>query len=593
MGGKTYDNFQDTTAREGVAGLHSRINNLVIEGGGGSVEYNRVSVRDYGAVGDGVTDDRQAIIDAFNAAKLMLPCEVYFPAGTYAFDNGITVEMPYGSGGLRVCGAGRELSILKYSERYSPDVTGNSTHWYAIRIWPVGMPASKPTSEDEWLHDISYMGLTVHDPDPIAHAWHLDKGDPDQEETHGFDLHYCKGASVTDCQFITVGDEAIDICSCYDVVVMNNRIVGSPGAGPGGGAISINDGSNGVVVSGNTINGSAPDEVLDNGTVITKSNNGITLESLSLPVRNVTILGNSILNMHGTGVKMYNTANGTNIENAIVVGNIIAGCDNGVLIHGAPKDGTLKTGLKIHDNLVVDCTNYALEAIGIDELTVSGNTFRNIGAGIKTNQSNNSTQVIADNLFENVAGQAVYCAGEVVIKNCVFNGIGTADTPPATLPNAAIEKYGTSSTLTVSGCVMKDVRVANVKRGIHKADYIEHTDIELVNENGVANAGGDAINGAKQVIGGRVGGRVYISGDNGTVQGVTIVSTDIGSHAINVNGNGVSVIGCNVNINNYNAIHEGSGKNNNLFANNIVNRDISKVGAQSIAVNNIDTRVTA
>ena len=59
-----------------------------------------------------------------------------------------------------------------------------------------------------------------------------------------------------------VGDEAIDIYSCHDVVVTNNHVVGSPGAGSAGGAISIGDGSKNVVVSGTTINGTAEDETL-------------------------------------------------------------------------------------------------------------------------------------------------------------------------------------------------------------------------------------------------------------------------------------------------------------------------------------------
>ena len=159
------------------------------EGGGSTAtEYNRVSVRDYGAVGDGVADDRQAIIDAFTAAKSMLPCEVYFPAGTYGISNGITVDMAYGTGGLLVRGAGRDITTIKYLESYDPNQAGNQ--WYAIRIWPVGMPNTKPTAEDDYLHDISYTGLTVYDTDPIAHAWNPAKGDPDQEETHGFDLHF-------------------------------------------------------------------------------------------------------------------------------------------------------------------------------------------------------------------------------------------------------------------------------------------------------------------------------------------------------------------------------------------------------------------
>lgn len=554
----------------------------------GVVEYNRISVRDYGAVGDGVADDRQAIVDAFNAAKAMLPCEVYFPTGTYGISNGITVYMDYGTGGLRVRGAGRDNTTIKYLDSYNP--RRSDIHWYAIRIWPVGMPDTKPTSEDEYLHDISYMGLTVYDPDPCAHATHASKGDSTQEETHGFDLHYCKGVSVTDCQFITVGDEAIDICACRDVVVMNNRLIGSPGAGPGGGAISINDGCNGVVVSGNTINGSAPNEVLPDGTVITKKNNGIAIESLSLPVCDVTIVGNSIRNMHGVGVKMYTTVSGTGVDNIIVANNIISCCDYGIITEGT----ILKSGIKIHNNLISDCTANAMDMIGINDMSVCGNTFRNISGdkAVKATLScGNSTQLYADNLFENIGMCAMYVSGTVFIKDCIFNGVGTTEAPPSSLTDGAIHKYG--GVLTVSGCTLKNIRLSGVKNGINNANYIEHTDIELISKSGTANAGGDAITGADvtRVIGGVIGGRIAIKKDRGVVRDVTVTSTNIGDHAITISANYVTVTGCNVETNKVStkgAIGELSGYNYNLIVNNIANQNIITVGANTVAMNMVN-----
>lgn len=556
-----------------------------------NLTYRRVNVRDCGAVGDGVADDRAAIIAAFELAKTMLPCEVYFPAGVYGISNGITVMMDYGTGGLKVCGAGWDVTTIRYLDSYDPDQVGNM--WYAIRIWPVGRPDSLP-EEADYLHDISFAGLTVHDPDPCAHAWHTAKGDPSNEETHGVDVHCCKGVSVTDCQFITVGDEAIDICFCHDVVVMNNRLMGSPGAGPGGGAISIGDGCKGVVVCGNTVDGSAPDETLENGTIIVKSNNGISVESLLAPVKDVTITGNSVRNVHGTGVKLCSTISGTGLTNVVVADNVIAGCDNGVLLSGVP----LKYGIKIQNNLISDCINEGVHAYGINDMTIQGNTLRNVGVGIVAYQScDTSTQVYTDNYFENVAGCAVWCAGTAVVKNCVFNGVGLTASPAASIPNGAIQKWG--GTLTVSGCVLKGVHLSGVKYGIHNADYVEHTDIELLNKTtGEADGSGGAIAGmfTKRIIGGTILGRVEIKADGGIMQGVNLCQTS-GAHAVTVAANRVSIIGCVIENNSgtasYKAINETAGYNYNLFANNIVNRAITITGAQSVAVNNVDTRVTA
>lgn len=563
-------------------------------GGGGSAEYNRVNVRDYGAVGDGVADDRQAIINAFNAAKTMLPCEVYFPAGTYGISNGITVEMAYGTGGLLVRGAGSDITTIKYLDSYNPNQEDNM--WYAIRIWPDGMqrkPQVTPATEDEWLHDISYTGLTVYDPDPCAHAWHTAKGDSANEETHGVDIHYCKGVSVTDCQFITVGDEAIDICNCHDVVVMNNRLVGSPGAGPGGGAISIGDGCKGVVVCGNTVNGSAPDETLDNGTVIKKSNYGIAVESLFVPVQDVTITGNTILNMHGKGINLGATNGGAGITNVIIADNVIRSCDLGIRLSGTlPKDN-----IKITNNLICDCLEYAIWTSKAVNLTICGNTIRNIKSDYAIHTATyggDSRQFIADNVFENIEYGAVYCSGNVVLKDCVFNGLGAAETAPTTNTYGV---YRTGGTLTVSGCVFKDVRMSVLKTCLQDVDYIDNTDVEVVNKTtGVVDGGGASVSGTsvKRIIGCSLIGRIDINQDNTIVQGTKITYKG-SAHAVTVSANGVAITGCIILADNgsYRAISEADGYNHNMISNNVANKAINVVGAQSVAVNNIDTRTTA
>ena len=561
--------------------------------GGGTVAYNRVNVRDYGAVGDGVADDRGAIIHAFDAAKSTLPCEVYFPAGTYGISNGITVELPLGSGGLRVSGAGRDVTAIRYLDSYDPDQDGNM--WYAIRIWPEGMqkrPQVPPATEEEWLHDISYTGLTVQDPDPCAHAWHTAKGDPSNEETHGVDLVYCKGVSVTECQFITVGDEAIDICYCHDVTVMNNRLVGSPGAGPGGGAISIGDGCQGVVVCGNTVNGSAPDETLADGTVITKSNYGIAVESLFSPVKDVTITGNTIRDVHGKGINLGATNEGAGIYNVVIADNVIDGCDMGIRLSGAlPKDN-----VKISGNLIAHCSENALWTSKAGTLTVCGNVFRAVGGTYAVDTSvygGDSRPFLADNVFEDIAYGGVCCAGTSVLKDCVFNGLGTAETAP-TGNVYGVYKY--SGELTVSGCRFKNVRMLTLKSGIHDADEIDNTSVEVVNKTtGGVDGGGASVTGAvNRIVGSALIGRVDLTQDHSILQGTKITYKG-SAHAVSVSADGVSVTGCIILADNgsYRAINEASGCNHNLFADNIVNRGIGVTGAQSVAVNNVDTRVTA
>ena len=119
--------------------------------------------------------------------------------------------------------------------------------------------------------------------------------------------------------------------------------------------------------------------------------------------------------------------------------------------------------------------------------------------------------------------------------------------------------------------------------------------MEMINKStGLADGVGAAVTGTIQRIsGGTIVGRIEIKQDDGIVEGVRLICGG-GTHAITVMANRVVVMGCVVDLSStYKAIMESSGYNHNLFMGNIVNRAISVSGAQSLAVNNIDSRVTA
>lgn len=64
-----------------------------------------VNVKDFGAVGDGVTNDRAAINLAHAAHK-----KVYYPAGTYLVSGG-SIDLPTGVNGIAMMGDGRSTKI--------------------------------------------------------------------------------------------------------------------------------------------------------------------------------------------------------------------------------------------------------------------------------------------------------------------------------------------------------------------------------------------------------------------------------------------------------------------------------------------------
>ena len=98
----------------------------------GVYTYYSINVKDKGAKGDGVTDDKAAIQAALDAAIANLPATVYFPPGSYAIqDSGIEINPALGSKGLSIVGAGKGVSELV--------LTGSSqfaANWHCLRIKP-------------------------------------------------------------------------------------------------------------------------------------------------------------------------------------------------------------------------------------------------------------------------------------------------------------------------------------------------------------------------------------------------------------------------------------------------------------------------
>jgi len=87
------------------------------QGGTGSQErtvrsklQETVSVKDFGAVGDGVTDDTAAIQAAIDACEV-LKKPIFFPAGTYIITSGLTVQQKE----VHVIGEGSESTILDFN----------------------------------------------------------------------------------------------------------------------------------------------------------------------------------------------------------------------------------------------------------------------------------------------------------------------------------------------------------------------------------------------------------------------------------------------------------------------------------------------
>ena len=521
----------------------------------GAAASTVVNVKDFGAVGDGIADDQQAIKDAFDYALQHLPCEVYFPAGEYGIlSGGITVEMPKGSGGLTISGDGKNLSTIKYLENWQTNGT-----WYAIRVAPVGYLANQPTDENEYLHDIMIRDLAVYDTDPINHAWNVEKGDSSTEETHGFDIQFCKRATVKDCFIANVGDEAIDIYSCVDVLVTGNNIIDSPAAGGAGGAISIGDGTKNAVVSNNTVNGSNPN----------KNNFGIAVESLFIPVSNVTITGNTVSNIYGRGINIGATNAGSGVTGLVVSDNVISNITGeGV---GIGTEGSYSKDAQINGCTIYNCK------VGIYTAYCNARVSGCIISDISETAVKMITHLHGCHI-RNVQGQAVLVDGKCIIRDCVFDGIALGETKPT----GAIQQFSTSAVLEVYNTKLTNIQC---DKGIHNGAKFVNVDVELVGTTGDAFSG--TLN--KYIYGGKINGRITTIQNNGIIDGLTIESTKNLWNApiVLADKTGVIVTNCHIILTSYDAIKESGTSDKNLIVNNVVNRGITVIGANTVKEHNI------
>ena len=105
-----------------------------------------VSVKDFGAVGDGVTDDTAALQAAFDAPAK----SVYIPEGTYRFTSPLSITGQF----WRVFGDGPFRSILQ-------DETGNVDGIYCSQS---GIPQSFVA-----LHDLQFLGATDKTAGALVH----------------------------------------------------------------------------------------------------------------------------------------------------------------------------------------------------------------------------------------------------------------------------------------------------------------------------------------------------------------------------------------------------------------------------------------
>lgn len=404
------------------------------------------------------------------------------------------------------------------------------------------------------------------------------------EETHGFDIQCCYRAKVLNCGISNVGDEAIDMHRCIDSLINGNTIIESPAIGNAGGAISIGDGCNNVIVSNNSVNGSVNKKY--------KNTFGIAIESLNENVKNILLEGNTITNIHnGMGINIAATSYGANLNNINVYNNIITNTVFGINIMGSkPKENINITSCSID---TAKKGIYLASGTALNGLLISNFNINNC--------TEDAIRIVSDVIYDcnicngiikNMYGQAIYCAShKTKLDNILINGVGlglnsTNLELPAIQGSPATVAYATGSTAS-------NITILNCKnnKGIENI----HTLINPIIEQEETNAH-RAISGVAVIRGGRINRIINGIQNNGIIDGITIQPNndkDMGNVVINIsNKSKVRITNCLIdlksNLINRKAISETGSSNNNIIANNIiVSSEIVTIGANTINKDNI------
>lgn len=524
-----------------------------------------VNVKDFGAKGDGVTNDYAAMMSAFNYAithyaSKSIPVTVYFPEGKYGLlRGGMYVKMPYGAGNLTVKGAGADKSTIVYLDDWQ-----NSGSWVALRL----QLEQDPSTVEDYLHDIVIEDMGVYDTDPVNHAWHPDKGDPGKEETHGFNIQHCVRATIRNCKVDNVGDEAIDMSHCIDSEMVDNLVINSPGAGSAGGGISVGDGSKNVLIARNTSIGSID--------ASNKVNWAIAVEALEEHIEDIIIENNVIQGINGYGINIGAPA-GT-IANVLVQNNIITDCSyGGIRLMGSGQtDGVLIANNTIANTAI----GVYLEGANKDGTVIDGCIIDTVSdSGVKVSTPNSNDSVIKNTTIRNAQYRAVYNAGtNTKIDGVLIDGAGL----DGEVTVGAISQYTAGGSCEVSNTVILNCQSS---KGIQSVQRVRNTFVQQDEVSGYTSiSGADFIKDCKV--------NRMISTKNGcTIDGLVLTTTEkLGTHAITLaNRTYCTVTNCTVIIPSQYAIYEIRETDYNTITNNVTigGKGVNIIGANTIATGNV------
>jgi parallel beta-helix repeat protein len=353
-----------------------------------------VSVKDFGAVGDGVTDDTAAIQACLNSfTQSTGGGTVYFPAGTYIISaslivdvNGMTLIGTKGSTWIKrkngVAGDTMNLLQTGFQGRYTPGAT---------------------------IYDFTMIGM-------------------------GFDGNKANNTVGTNDNF----DEGVSLlyasrCSIADCYVKNVLRIG----------IALSTGANDSIVTGCVVEG-----CIEGGIYAETSTNVKFIGNTAKSNSSIPHIGNISFSNVTSGVISGNTVSsgqdGIYIRNAstdiAVTGNTITGqATYGIWIYDESQGVTPATPTRINvvGNSISGCSNYPIYCLFANNINISNNTIDCAGTSTGVFFNNNLNINILNNNIQNISTIASPVTTGTISAGSNSLTIASA----ANFPNAANGSY--------------------------------------------------------------------------------------------------------------------------------------------------------
>lgn len=310
------------------------------------------NVKAYGALGNGVNNDTDAINTAVAEASALGGGTVYIPCGTYLIGKNLGTAVGFYSGIRITTGNISLVGDGRCSELRPVNSSGNA-------IVSICSSADDSTCiAPESVSNIKISNLAFRDPNPFAHVG--------SEESHGIVAKEAINLVVENNYFFGIGDEAVDLMGGKNISVRGNQFDACPSIpSSGGSAISVS-GSEHVLISDNSI-ANAVSSILNRGIDIATNTEH--------PTSNINIVNNRFFDNNYSSDILFASSQAS-IENILISSNQFKSNVTAINYSG---EAYKQSGIRVVNNDISG--NIFLVA---DELIIAGNTISgNVGNGIK------------------------------------------------------------------------------------------------------------------------------------------------------------------------------------------------------------------